>query len=133
MRPAILIGLLGLLLPVAAAAKQELPIGSKYVPMRNAMLAAGYRSYREAPRGASDMFVNQQQVEPGIRSAFPELVRCNGTGANYCTFIFKRGKSDLVAIMTTGEIPAQLRIVSIQAFSPQAAEDEYKDAYAADE
>jgi hypothetical protein len=131
-----LLVILALLAPAAAWSKQQvtLPIGSNYLPMRRAMIAAGYRAYRVAPRGASDSFVNQPAVGTGsLRSVYPELASCNGTGWNFCTFIFKRGKSDIVEIVTTGELPDSLIIKTITALSPQSAEAEYNVGYAADD
>jgi hypothetical protein len=126
--------LIGMLISDGATARQQplLPIGAKYSLVRKAMIEAGYGSYREAPRGASDMYVNEQ-FKGDIRAAFPELVHCSGTGSNYCTFIFKRGSSDLVEIVTKGEVPALLEVVSMTAVDPRDAADEYQQAYAADD
>ncbi|GGF16748.1 hypothetical protein GCM10011611_23150 [Aliidongia dinghuensis] len=134
----LMLGLLALLVglgPTAAAAEQAatLPIGSDYIPMRQAMIAAGYRPYRVIPPTTSFNSVNLPAAgEEPLRVRFPEMAWCNGTGLNFCTFFLKRagknaiGQEDIVEIVTAGEVPDDLKITSMMAVSRQAVEDEYR-------
>lgn len=111
-----------------------LPIGAKFAPLRQAMVAAGYRPYRAvSPYTSSTTPTNTDPKKDPLRVRFPELAECMGTGVNFCTFLFKRdgknaiGEPDIVEITTINERPDDLIVVGVGATIAQEADKNYDD------
>lgn len=100
---AFLVALLLALAPAHAAEPRppsaEVPLGEA----RKALLAQGWTP-RETFLALDDGTRESQWGDAGLlyRAGFVEVERCTGTGANYCTFNYRRGRSCLV-LQTKGE------------------------------
>lgn len=98
-----------LLLALASAHATEPRPSPAEVPLseaRKALLAQGWTP-RETFLTLNDGTRESQWGDAGLlyRAGFVEVESCTGTGANYCTFNYRRGRSCLV-LQTKGEFEA---------------------------